>query len=65
MSNTQTDLSNQQNTLGNMIGDIAGANVAQATANLQEAQLAIQASAQVFLALQNSSLLDRPAASGH
>ena len=65
VSNTQTDLSNQQNTLGNMIGDIAGANVAQATANLQEAQLAIQASAQVFLALQNSSLLNVLAASGH
>ena len=65
LSNTQTDLSNQQNTLGTMIGDIAGANVAQAQANLQEAQLAIQASAQVFLALQNSSLLNVLAASGH
>lgn len=65
VSNTQIDLANQQNTLGTMIGDIAGANVAQATANLQEAQLAIQASAQVFLALQNSSLLNVLAASGH
>ena len=65
ISNTQIDLANQQNTLGTMIGDIAGANVAQATANLQEAQLAIQASAQVFLALQNSSLLNVLAASGH
>jgi flagellar hook-associated protein 3 FlgL len=65
LTNTQTDLSNQQNMLGKMIGDIAGANVAQATANLQQAQLAIQASAQVFLALQSSSLLAVMMASGH
>jgi flagellar hook-associated protein 3 FlgL len=65
LTNTQTDLTNHQNTLGTMIGDIAGANVAQATANLQQAQLAIQASAQVFLALQNSSLLTVLTASGH
>ena len=64
----QTDLTNQQTTLGTMIGNITDANVAQASANLQQAQLAIQASAQVFLALQNSSLLDvldrQPALSG-
>jgi flagellar hook-associated protein 3 FlgL len=65
LTNTQTDLTDQQNTLGTMIGNIAAANVAQATANLQEAQLAIQASAQVFLALQNTSLLNVLAASGH
>jgi flagellar hook-associated protein 3 FlgL len=65
LTNSQTDLTNQQNTLGKMIGDIAGANVAQATANLQQAQLAIQAAAQVFLALQNSSLLNVLVASGH
>jgi flagellar hook-associated protein 3 FlgL len=65
LSTTQTDLTNQQNTLGTMIGNVAAANVAQATANLQEAQLAIQASAQVFLALQNTSLLNVLTASGH
>jgi len=65
LTNTQTDLTDQQNTLGTMIGNIAAANVAQATANLQEAQLAIQASAQVFLALQNTSLLAVLSASGH
>jgi flagellar hook-associated protein 3 FlgL len=65
VTNTQTDLTDQQNTLGTMIGNIAAANVAQATANLQEAQLAIQASAQVFLALQNTSLLNVLTASGH
>ena len=65
LTNTQTDLTDQQNTLGTMIGNIAAANVAQATANLQQAQLAIQASAQVFLALQNTSLLNVLTASGH
>jgi flagellar hook-associated protein 3 FlgL len=65
LTNTQTDLTDQQNTLGTMIGNNAAANVAQATANLQQAQLAIQASAQVFLALQNTSLLTVLTASGH
>jgi flagellar hook-associated protein 3 FlgL len=65
VSNTQTDLSNQQTTLGTMIGGITDANVAQVSANLQQAQLAVQASAQVFLALQNSSLLSVLTASGN
>jgi flagellar hook-associated protein 3 FlgL len=65
VTNTQTDLSNQQATLGTMIGGITDANVAQVSANLQQAQLAVQASAQVFLALQNSSLLAVLQASGH
>jgi flagellar hook-associated protein 3 FlgL len=62
---TQTNLTDQQTSVSNMIGDIAGANVAQASANLQQAQLAIQASAQVFLALQSSSLLNLLQASGN
>ena len=65
VSNVQTDLSNQQTTLGTMIGGITDANVAQVSANLQQAQLALQASALVFLALQNSSLLAVPTAAGH
>ena len=65
VSNVQIDLTNQQSTLGAMIGNIADANVAQVSANLQQAQLAMQASAQVFLALQNSSLLTVLTASGH
>jgi flagellin-like hook-associated protein FlgL len=48
-----------------MIGNIADANVAQVSSNLQQAQLAMQASAQVFLALQNSSLLTVLTAAGH
>jgi len=65
VSNVQIDLTNQQSTLGAMIGNIADANVAQVSANLQQAQLAMQAAAQVFLALQNSSLLTVLTASGH
>lgn len=65
VSSTQTDLTNYQTTLGTMIGAITDPNAAQVAANLQQAQLAIQASAQVFLALQNSSLLSVLTASGH
>lgn len=52
----QTDLTNQQTTLKTMIGDTANADLAQAAANLQQAQLAIQASAQVFQSLKSDSL---------
>ena len=38
--------------------------MAQATANLQQAQLALQASSQVFLNLNNSSLLNVLTAAG-
>jgi flagellar hook-associated protein 3 FlgL len=65
VSNVQNDLTDQQSTLATMIGNIADANVAQVSSNLQQAQLAMQASAQVFLALQNSSLLTVLTAAGH
>jgi flagellar hook-associated protein 3 FlgL len=58
VSNTQTDLSNQQNTMQGLIGNITSTNMAQAAANLQQAQLAIQASARVFSALSDSSLVN-------
>jgi len=61
----QTDLTNQQTTMTNLLGNITDVNVAQATANLQQAQLAVQASAQAFVALQGSSLLSVLQASGH
>jgi flagellar hook-associated protein 3 FlgL len=64
VTNAQTDLTNQQTTLGTMIGGITDANVAQVSANLQQAQLAVQATAQVFLALKNSSLLSVLSAAG-
>jgi flagellar hook-associated protein 3 FlgL len=58
VSNTQSDLSNQQNTMQGLIGNITTTNMAQAAANLQQAQLAIQASARVFSALSDSSLVN-------
>ncbi|HLK23635.1 MAG TPA: flagellin [Caulobacteraceae bacterium] len=64
VTNAQSDLSNQQTTLGNMLGGITNANMAQVSANLQQAQLAMQASSQVFLALNNSSLLNVLTAAG-
>jgi flagellar hook-associated protein 3 FlgL len=57
LSTTQTDLGNRQTTLDGLIGDITDTNVAQAAANLQQAQLAVQASAKIFSSLANSSLV--------
>jgi flagellar hook-associated protein 3 FlgL len=57
VSSTQTDLSNQQTTLQGLIGNITDTNMAQAASNLQQAQLAVQASARIFSALANSSLV--------
>jgi flagellar hook-associated protein 3 FlgL len=64
VASTQTDLSDQQTTLTQLMGNITQTNMAQAAANLQQSQLAIQASAQAFLALQGSSLLNVLTASG-
>ena len=61
----QTDLTNQQSTLSGLIGNITDVNLAQATANLQQAQLAVQASEQAFVALQSNSLLSVLTATGH
>jgi flagellar hook-associated protein 3 FlgL len=51
----QTD---RQTTLTNVLGDITDVNVAQAAADLSQAQNAVQASAQVFLTLKGMSLLN-------
>lgn len=53
-----TDLETRQNSLAGMLGDITDADMAQASANLQQAQLSVQAAAYVFQALQASSLLN-------
>jgi len=53
----QTDLTSRQTMLQQMIGNVTDANLAQASTNLQQAQLSIQAAGQVFQALNNSSLL--------
>jgi flagellar hook-associated protein 3 FlgL len=51
---TQTD---RQTTLTNVLGDITDVTMAQAATDLSQAQSAVQASAQVFLALKGMSLL--------
>jgi flagellar hook-associated protein 3 FlgL len=57
VTGAQTDLTSRQTMLQQLIGNVTDANLAQASTNLQQAQLAIQASGQVFQALNNSSLL--------
>ena len=52
------DLTVRQTTLAGMMGDIIDADMAKAAVNLQSAQMAVQSAAQVFLTLQNSSLLN-------
>ncbi len=54
----QTDLSNQADSLTSMVGGITDVDMADAATRLQAAQLAVQASAQVFSSLQQSSLLN-------
>jgi len=54
----QTDLSDQADTLTTMVGGITDVDMAEAITRLESAKLAVQASAQVFASLQNSSLLN-------
>jgi flagellar hook-associated protein 3 FlgL len=54
----QTDLKNQADTLTTMVGGITDVDMAEAVTRLESAKLAVQASAQVFASLQNSSLLN-------
>lgn len=53
-----TDLEGRQNTLTGMIADITDADMAEAAAQLQQSQLAVQAAAYVFQSLQSSSLIN-------
>ncbi len=55
---TQAALTSRQTMLQTLIGNVDQADVAQATTNLQQAQLSIQAAGQVFQALNASSLLN-------
>jgi flagellar hook-associated protein 3 FlgL len=57
VSASQTTLTAQQTQLTNTIGDITNADGAKAASNLQLAQTALSASAQVFATLNNSTLL--------
>ena len=53
----QTDLIARQNSLTGMMGNIVDADMAEAAAQLQQAQFSVQAAAHVFAALSESSLL--------
>lgn len=55
---SQTDLSNRKDMLEGMTGDITDADLSQAISNLQAAQVSLQASAQVFATLKQTSLLE-------
>lgn len=57
VTESKNAVAGQQTTLTGMIGDITDADMGQAAAQLQEAQMAVQAAAHVFQALQSSSLL--------
>lgn len=57
VTSAQTALTNQQTSLSELIGNITNVNLAQASSDLSQAQLAVQASSRVFEALQSSSLL--------
>jgi flagellar hook-associated protein 3 FlgL len=54
----QDTLSKQSDTLKGMVGGITDVNLAEAATRLEAAKVAVQASAQVFTALQGSSLLN-------
>ena len=56
VTNTQTDLTNQSTTMQGLIGNITDADLGKASTNLQQAQLALQASAKVIASLQSDSL---------
>lgn len=52
-----TDLQSRQDTLDGLIGNLTNVDMAEAITRLQQAQLSLQATAQVFSTLQGSSLL--------
>ncbi|WP_293900359.1 flagellin [Phenylobacterium sp.] len=52
------DLTTRQNSLAGMLGDITDADMAEASTQLQQAQLSVQSSAYVFQSLKDSSLLN-------
>lgn len=58
VDSVKIDLVTRQNSLAGMMGDITDADPAEAATALQQAGVAVQAAAQVFLSLQNSSLLN-------
>ncbi len=65
VTSAQTSMTSQQTSLSGLIGGITNVNLAQASSQLSQAQLAVQASSRVFEALQSSSLMAILTASGH
>ena len=58
VESVKVDLQSRKTSLAGMMGDITDADPAEAATALQQAGVAVQAAAQVFLSLQNSSLLN-------
>ena len=56
VTDAQTDLTTRQTMLQGLIGNITSADLPQASANLQQAQLAVQAAGQVFQSLELDQL---------
>ncbi len=58
VDSVKDDLVARTNSIKGMIGGIVEADMSRAVSNLQQAQISVQAAAQVFIALQESSLLN-------
>ena len=58
IENTASDLNDRVNTMSGLIGKITDVNMSDAISRLQAAQVAVQASAEVFNTLKASSLLN-------
>ncbi|HVI33697.1 flagellin [Phenylobacterium sp.] len=58
VDSVKENLETRSNTLAGMVGDITDADMAKAATELQAAQMSVQAAAQVFMTLQNTSLLN-------
>lgn len=58
VDSVKEDLITRTNSMKGMIGEIVDADMTQAVSNLQQAQISVQAAAQVFVALKESSLLN-------
>jgi len=58
IDNATTDLKNRADTLEEMVGDVASVDMAEAISRLQLAQFSVQAAAEVFSTLRDSSLLN-------
>jgi flagellar hook-associated protein 3 FlgL len=58
VDSVREDLVARTNSIKGMVGEIVDADMSEAVSNLQQAQISVQAAAQVFVALQESSLLN-------